>query len=270
MIPPETAAAPDLPSTIQSPLLSEGRESGIRHGFFTREGGVSEGIYQGLNVGVGSADSPDRVQENRRRVAGWFAQPTDRLVTVHQVHSPDVAIVDAAFEGDRPKADAIVTRTPGLILGVLTADCGPILFADCENRVIGAAHAGWKGALDGVLENTIDAMVALGANRDTICATLGPSISQRNYEVGPEFVERFVARDPVYAQYFIPSDKPDHAMFDLPGLTLARLGAAGIKATALGHCTYSNAQSFYSYRRTTHAGEPDYGRQISAIVIEEN
>lgn len=270
MIPPETAATPDLPSPIQSPLLSEGRESGISHGFFTREGGISEGIYQGLNVGVGSADSPDRVQENRRRVAGWFGLPTDRLVTVHQVHSPDVAVVETPFDGERPKADAIVTRTPGLILGVLTADCGPILFADPENRVIGAAHAGWKGALYGVLENTIDAMVALGAKRDAIRATLGPSISQRNYEVGPEFVERFIAHDPAYAAYFTPSDKPGHAMFDLPGLTIARLTAAGIEARTLGHCTYSAPQSFYSYRRTTHAGEPDYGRQISAIVIEEN
>lgn len=269
MIPPETAATFHTPAPIQSPLLSTGSASGIAHGYFTRKGGVSEGIYEGLNVGVGSDDVPANVQENRRRVAHWFALPTDRLVTLHQVHSPDVAIVDAPFEGERPKADAIVTRTPGLILGVLTADCGPILFSDPEHRVIGAAHAGWKGALYGVLENTIDAMIALGAKRHTIRATLGPSISQRNYEVGPEFVERFIAHDAANAQYFTASEKPGHAMFDLPGLTVARLTAAGIEASALGYCTYSAPQSFYSYRRTTHAGEPDYGRQISAIVIEE-
>jgi len=241
----------------------------IRHGFFTREGGVSEGLYRGLNVGLGSNDDQRKVQENRARVARWFGAPVDRLATVHQVHSPDVVVVDATHAGDRPKADAMVTASPGIVLGVLTADCGPILFADAENRVIGAAHAGWKGALDGVLENTVEAMLTLGARREAITAVLGPSISQANYEVGPEFVERFVQRDADYAKFFAPSEKSGHAMFDLQGLTVKRLRDAGVSAENLAICTYADTERFFSYRRTTHAAEPDYGRQISAIAILE-
>ncbi|NTF81781.1 peptidoglycan editing factor PgeF [Agrobacterium rhizogenes] len=258
-----------MPTPIESTLLSAAKSAGIRHGYFTREGGVSEGLYRGLNVGLGSHDDRAHVEENRRRVASWFGLPLERLATVHQVHSPDVITVGMNYDGNRPQADAIVTATPGVVLGVLAADCGPILFADSENRVIGAAHAGWKGALTGVLENTIEAMVALGAKRETITACLGPSISQASYEVGPEFVDRFTAYDPDYTKYFIPSEKPGHAMFDLPALTVNRLRKAGVTAESLALCTYPDPDRFFSYRRTTHAKEPDYGRQISAIAIEE-
>ncbi len=259
----------DAPQPIESPTLAEGAGAGIRHGYFTRRGGISDGIYAGLNVGLGSRDDPERVRENRRRVAQWFAQPIEKLATVHQVHSPDVMVVDATYDGARPEADALVTATPGLVLGVLTADCGPVLFMDPENGVIGAAHAGWKGALGGVLENTVDAMVSLGARREAIRACLGPSISARNYEVGPEFVERFLAQDPSFDVFFSPSERPGHAMFDLPGLTVRRLSDSGVRAENLDLCTYADPQAFFSYRRTTHAGEPDYGRQISAIAIME-
>jgi len=186
---------------------------------------------------------------------------------VHQVHSPDVVVVDERYDGARPEADALVTGTPGVVLGVLAADCGPILFCDPEARVAGAAHAGWKGALYGVLENTIAAMERLGAKRSNILASLGPSISRRNYEVGPEFVERFLGVDGSYERYFTPSGKPGHAMFDLPGLTTQRLRDAGVTAENLDLCTYPDEERFFSYRRTTHRQEPDYGRQISAIMI---
>ena len=258
------------PQPIIGARLQQAAASGIRHGFFTRSGGVSDGIYRGLNVGLGSNDEPQNVEENRRRVSAWFGQPLDQMATAHQVHSPDVVTVGADYDGSRPKADAQVTATPGIVLGVLTADCGPILFADPENRVIGAAHAGWKGALTGVLENTIEAMIALGACRQSIHATLGPSISGANYEVGPEFVDRFANEDPAFTAFFTPSAKLGHAMFDLPGLTLMRLAKAGIEVDTLGLCTYADPDAFYSYRRTTHAGEPDYGRQISAIAILED
>lgn len=255
---------------LQSQLLEDNSASRIRHGFFTREGGVSNGIYQGLNVGLGSDDDREAVLENRARVAGWFGLEAARLATVHQVHSPNAVTVNGTFSDDRPHADAMVTATPGVVLGVLSADCGPVLFSDAQAGVIGAAHAGWKGALGGVLENTIAAMEALGASRERIVACLGPSIGRNSYEVGPEFVTRFLSFDPGYEQWFRPSEKPDHAMFDLPGLTMQRLAAAGIRAENLDICTYPDAGRFYSYRRTTHAGEPDYGRQISAIAITEN
>ncbi|QFY60770.1 peptidoglycan editing factor PgeF [Rhizobium grahamii] len=257
------------PAPLQSALLTEATGEAIRHGYFTRQGGVSEGIYRGLNVGLGSNDSREKVVENRRRVAEWFDLPEASLATVHQVHSPDVVVIEPGYDGTRPAADAMVTATPGVVLGVLAADCGPVLFADPEHGVIGAAHAGWKGALTGVLENTIDAMEKLGASRQTIVACLGPSISRSSYEVGPEFVDRFLAYDPAYERYFTPSSKPGHAMFDLPTLTVDRLRAAGIRAESLGICTYPDDERFFSYRRTTHNREPDYGRQISAIAIRE-
>lgn len=256
-----------LPSPIQSPLIAERAGDRVRHGFFTRAGGVSEGIYRGLNVGLGSNDARENVQENRARVARWFGVEPDRLATVHQIHSPDVVTVDAGYDGSRPQADALVTATPGVVLGVLAADCGPILFCDPQARIVGAAHAGWKGALFGVLENTIAAMEALGARRDAIVACLGPSIGRQNYEVGPEFVERFLAVDPAYARYFTPSEKPGHSMFDLPAFTTQRLNDAGVTAENLDICTYPDEDRFFSYRRTTHRQEPDYGRQISAIMI---
>ncbi|MBB4006307.1 hypothetical protein GGQ71_000543 [Rhizobium taibaishanense] len=262
------AEIPATLSPLQSPLLAAARQAGILHGYFTRIGGVSTGIYAGLNMGLGSDDELANVHENRARVAGWFGRSEADLLTVYQVHSPDVLTVTAPFAGERPKVDAMVTDRPGLILGALAADCGPVLFADPVNRVIGSAHAGWKGALTGVLENTIEAMIALGAKRDTIVATLGPSISSKAYEVGPEFVERFLDHDMAYQRFFTPSAKPGHSMFDLPGLTVQRLNEAGIKADSLGLCTYGDPTRFFSYRRKTHAGEPDYGRQISAIMLE--
>jgi YfiH family protein len=257
------------PEPVRSPVLDGFASNGIRHGFFTRRGGVSDGIYAGLNVGAGSNDDPARVAENRRRVSAWMGVSPDRLVTVHQVHSPDAVIVTAPFPGERPKADAMVTDRPGLALGVLAADCGPVLYADPEARVIGAAHAGWKGALTGVLEATIEAMEGLGAKRERIAAVLGPSIVQANYEVGKEFLDRFIADDPTNAAYFSLSKKPGHYMFDLNGYTLDRLKAAGVAAYGLHLCTYADEALFFSYRRTTHRAEPDYGRQISAIVLED-
>lgn len=242
---------------------------GIRHGFFTRNGGVSTGIYRGLNVGVGSQDIAGNVAENRRRVASWLGVTPQNLLTLYQIHSADALVVREPFSGERPRADAMVTDRPGIALGALAADCGPILYADAQAGVIGAAHAGWKGALTGVLEATIEAMEQLGAERSRIVATLGPSISAANYEVGPEFVERFVAADAANADYFTPSSNVDHAMFDLNRYTVDRLKRAGIQADMLGRCTYSDEDDFYSYRRTTHRQEPDYGRQISAIVLED-
>jgi YfiH family protein len=254
---------------VQSPLLSERTGKAIKHGYFTRKGGVSDGIYRDLNVGLGSNDERHHVEENRTRVSAWFGAELRKLATVHQVHSPDAIIIDGSYDGTRTEADALVTATPGLVIGVLSADCGPVLFADAEAGVIGAAHAGWKGALTGVLESTIEAMLSLGARRERIAACLGPSISRRNYEVGAEFVERFLEKDHGYAAFFSPSPRDGHAMFDLPGLTTKRLTDAGITAENLDLCTYADEERFFSYRRTTHRSEPDYGRQISAISIRE-
>jgi hypothetical protein len=256
------------PDPLRSSLLDRAAAAGIRHGYFTRTGGVSEGIYRGLNTGTGSDDDQAHVAENRRRVAAWMGVPVDRLLTAYQVHSPDALVVREPFAGDRPRVDALVTDRPGLAIGASSADCGPVLFADPEARVIGAAHAGWKGAFTGVLENTIAAMERLGAKRENITAALGPAISAENYEVGPEFVDRFVSADPTNSRYFEPSSKPGHSMFDLNLYTIDRLTNAGVTADFLGRCTYADEALFYSYRRTTHRGEADYGRHISAIVLE--
>jgi YfiH family protein len=191
------------------------------------------------------------------------------LLTAHQIHSPDVIVAREPFTGDRPKADAIVTDRPGIAVGASTADCGPVLFADAHARVVGAAHAGWKGAFTGVLENTVAAMVGLGAKRENIIAVLGPSISPRNYEVGPEFIARFVEADNENTRYFVPSENPGHAMFDLNAYTIDRLARTGVTAEGLQRCTYAEEDLFYSYRRGTHRGEPDYGRHVSAIVLEK-
>jgi polyphenol oxidase len=251
---------------IQAPALAS--HSGIRHAFFTRQGGVSDGIYASLNGGIGSSDEPAKVQENRGRMAAALGAKHDALISVHQVHSPDAVIVEGPWRGERPKADAMVTATPGLALGITTADCGPVLFADAEARVIGAAHAGWRGAVTGVLESTIAAMERLGARRATIVAVLGPTISQKAYEVGPDFIRRFAEEAPGHVRFFKEAEKPDHAMFDLPGFIGARLEAAGVgEFTNLGLCTYSDEERFFSYRRTTHRKEPDYGRLISAITL---
>lgn len=257
------------PDPIRSPLLGETEVRGIRHGYFTRAGGVSSGIYHGLNVGTGSDDDQAMVRENRSRVATWMGVDAEALLTVHQVHSPDVVVAQGPFPQERPKADAIVTDRPGVAIGAVSADCGPVLFADAQARVIGAAHAGWKGAFTGVLENTIAAMESLGAARERIVAVLGPSIGLENYEVGPEFVARFVEADNGNAGYFMPSRKPGHAMFDLNRYTIDRLRHAGVTAESLNRCTYVEEDLFYSYRRSTHRKEADYGRQISAIILED-
>ena len=252
---------------IEAPELSS--HPAIRHALFTRIGGVSDGIYASLNGGLGSGDRPEAVAENRSRMCAALGLPADRLVSLYQVHSADVMTVEAPFPAsERPKADAMVTRVPGIALGIATADCGPILFADPENRVIGAAHAGWKGALTGVIEATVAAMERLGAERSSIVAVLGPTISQLNYEVGPDFIARFTAEAPGMEGFLGPGQKPGHAQFDLPGFILARLNEAGIgEAAALNRCTYAEPERFYSFRRTTHRSEPDYGRLISAIAL---
>ncbi|MCL5778442.1 peptidoglycan editing factor PgeF [Limibaculum sp. FT325] len=238
---------------------------GIAHGFFTRQGGISKGLYADLNCGPGSGDDPGAVAENRDRVAAHLGAAA--LVSLHQIHSADVISVTEPWGSDRPKADAMVTDQPGIALGVLTADCAPILFADREAGVIGATHAGWKGAISGVAEATLDAMERLGAARARIVAMIGPTISQRAYEVGPEFVERFLDDDPDHARFFA-GGTDGRAQFDLPGFLLARMRAAGVaEAGWTGHCTYSDAARFYSYRRATHRGEPDYGRLVSAIML---
>ncbi|NGM44921.1 peptidoglycan editing factor PgeF [Rhodobacter sp. SGA-6-6] len=237
-----------------------------RHGFFTRKGGASSGIFAGLNCGAGSSDQAEIVAINRARAAEAMGVAPQALVTVNQVHSADVVTVAGPLS-DRPRADAMVTATPGLALAVLTADCQPVLFADPEAGVIGAAHAGWRGALDGVLEATVAAMETLGAKREAISAVIGPCISQAAYEVGPEFLDAFRDEDPAYTRFFA-NGQGDRLLFDLPGFGLHRLRAAGVgQADWVRHCTYRDSERFYSYRRTTHAGEADYGRLISAIRL---
>jgi YfiH family protein len=251
---------------IEAPALASLPK--IRHAFFTRRGGVSQGIYASLNGGIGSSDAPERVKENRRRMAEALEVAPDALISVHQVHSPDAVLVEGPWGHECPRADAMVTKVPGLALAITTADCGPVLFADARSGVIGAAHAGWRGAVTGVLESTLQAMERLGAERKQIVAVLGPTISQAAYEVGPEFVQRFTEEAPGNERFFRPGGKPDRAMFDLPGFIGARLNAAGIGSfTDLGLCTYSDEERFFSYRRTTHRKEPDYGRLISAIAL---
>jgi YfiH family protein len=252
---------------IEAPELSS--HSDLRHAFFTREGGVSEGVYASLNGGLGSSDDPARVRENRRRMTEQFGFPPEALVSLYQVHSATAIAVERPWSrDDRPKADGMATRTPGLALGISTADCGPVLFADVERCVVGAAHAGWKGALTGVLEATIAVMEELGAKRGDIVAVLGPTIGQAAYEVGPEFVARFVEADERNARFFRDGERSGHARFDLPGYIGHRLGEAGIGEFAdIGLCTYADERRFFSYRRATHRGEADYGRLISAIAL---
>ena len=241
----------------------------LRHGFFTRAGGVSQGVYASLNGGTGSNDAPEQVVENRARMAAALGVAPERLLTAYQVHSPDVVVAERPWSRDnRPRADAIVTRTPHLAVGVSTADCGPLLFADAEAGVVGAAHAGWRGALSGVVEATVAAMEELGARRAHIAAALGPTIRQPNYEVGPEFVERFLAADPANARFFAPAAREGHALFDLAGYIAQRVERAGIgDFEDLGLCTYAEPARFFSYRRTTRLGEPDYGRHVNAISL---
>jgi YfiH family protein len=251
---------------LASPLLSA--IPGLRHAFFTRDGGVSDGIYESLNGGLGSRDDPARVAENRRRMAERMGVAPGHFLSVHQTHSPDVMVASGPWEGpSRPLADAIVTRTEGLSIGATAADCGPILLADPRARVIGAAHAGWKGALTGILESTVDAMEKLGAERTGIVAAIGPLIRQHSYEVGDEFVERFVEADAENALFFIPGERAGHAMFDLAGLIRMRLENAGVlMIDDIGVDTYSD-ERFFSYRRSVHRHEPDYGRHVHAIAL---
>ena len=252
---------------LESPLLSA--IPGLRHAFFTREGGVSSGVYGSLNGGLGSQDDAANVAENRRRMAERMGVTPERLLNVWQVHSPDVIVATGPWHGaERPMADAIVTRTEGLAIGATTADCGPILFADARARVIGAAHAGWKGALTGILESTIEAMEKLGAGRDRMVAAIGPLIRQPSYEVGGEFVERFIEADAENGRFFIPSRRDGHAMFDLAGFIRMRLESAGVSMIDdTGLDTYAD-ERFYSYRRSVHRKEPDYGRHVHAIALE--
>jgi YfiH family protein len=254
-------------SLLQAPALAA--LAGIRHAFFTRGGGVSDGIYASLNGGPGSEDAPANVSENRARMAAMLGVRPDRFLTAYQVHSPDVVTIERPWTAqERPRADAIVTRTPGLAIGVTTADCGPVLLADQQAGVIGAAHAGWRGAATGILEATVAAMERCGADRARMVAALGPMIRQPNYEVGPELVARFTAEDGTNARFFQPSPRPDHALFDLPGYIAARLARAGVaRVEDLGHCTYGDPARFFSYRRSTHHQERDYGRHINAIAL---
>lgn len=242
----------------------------LAHGFFTRKGGVSEGIYAGLNTGLGSDDNPAHVAENRARIAAHMSVAPEALTTVYQVHSADVVTIDAPLSPDaRPRVDAMVTNKPGMALAILTADCGPILFADTKAGVIGGAHAGWKGAVGGVITNTVAAMEALGASKSDITAVLGPCISQQNYEVGDEFRARFVNADMANGRFFVPSQKVAHFMFDLPGFVVEQARRSGIDCQWTGQCTYADEDRFFSYRRTTHRNETDYGRGLSAIVLKD-
>jgi len=238
----------------------------VPHGFFTRKGGASSGVYASLNCGVGSTDQRDMVTINRERVAQAMDIASDQMASVYQVHSADAVIVDAPLDPS-PKADAMVTSTSGLGLAILTADCQPVLFADDKAGVVGAAHAGWRGALDGVLETTLEAMEKLGASRADTHAVIGPSISQAAYEVGPEFLDRFVESDPENTRFFA-NGEGDKYQFDLIAFGLHRLRNAGVgDASWIGHCTYSDPDRFYSYRRSVHQKEADYGRLISVIRL---
>jgi len=239
----------------------------LRHGFFTRKGGASSGVFAGLNCGTGSSDQAEAVAINRARASQAMQVDPDHLVTVSQVHSADVITLRQPGEATGARADAMVTATPGIALGVLSADCQPVLFADHHARVVAAAHAGWKGALSGVLEATLDAMEELGAARANTAAVIGPAISQRAYEVGADFLDDFLADDADNSRFFAQGQQGRY-QFDLPSFGLHRLRAAGIgQASWTGHCTYGDGDLFYSYRRSVHLKEADYGRMISAIRL---
>jgi len=241
---------------------------GIRHGFFTRQGGVSKGVYGSLNCGLGSRDDAENVRQNRALVAETLDVPPERLLTLYQIHSATAVIVDKPWNGTVSEADALVTRTPGLAIGALTADCAPVLFCDSEARVIAAAHAGWRGALLGIVEATVASMERLGAKPERMVAVIGPTISQRAYEVGSDYVERFLAEEPASSPFFMTDDSCGEPHFDLAGYVAERLTRAGVGTVSdLGLCTYCDETRLFSYRRSQHHGEDDYGRQISAIVL---
>lgn len=255
-------------TSLRSSRLADVR--GVVHGFFGRQGGVSEGIYASLNCGYGSNDNPARVRENRTRAGAELGTSEDRLLTVYQIHSAEAVVVTQPWmHADAPKADAMATNVKGLALGVLAADCAPVLFADEQAQVIGTAHAGWKGALGGVLESAVKAMETIGAERSRIRAAIGPCISQKAYEVGPEFYDHFLKSDLWSRQYFAPSSRTGHWRFNLPvyiAIRLIKMGVADAEPM-LDVCTYENTEDYFSYRRTTHRGEPDYGRNLSAIML---
>lgn len=260
---PDAATLPVVESAALASL------PGVAHAFFTREGGVSSGLYRSLNGGLGSSDDRAAVLENRLRMAARLGLGDDRLALPWQVHSAEACAATAAWPRESaPRLDGVATATPGLAAAVMVADCCPILFADPDARVVAAAHAGWKGAIGGVIEATLVEMEALGARRAETVAALGPCIRQPSYEVGPEFAARFTAEDPDNARFFAPAARPAHAMFDLAGYVVARLRGAGLKAVDdVGLDTYPDEARFFSYRRATHRGEPDYGRQIAAIAL---
>jgi YfiH family protein len=256
-----------MPNPIEAGCLKD--LAGIRHGFFTREGGVSEGIYAGLNCWLGSADRREAVLENRARVARHLGAAGEHVVTLHQVHSATAHVVDGPIpRAQLPRADAAVTATRGLAIGVLAADCAPVLFADGKTGVVAAAHAGWRGAVAGVVEAAVAAMIGLGAARGRIRAAVGPCIGPEVYEVGPEFEAELLGRDPASVRFFSRARPEERSRFDLPGYVVHRLGALGLAAVeCCAPCTYRDESLFFSYRRSGARGEPDYGRQISAIVV---
>jgi YfiH family protein len=242
----------------------------LKHGFFTREGGVSSGVYKGLNCGYGSGDDNANIDQNRSIAMAKLGISRKNLNTIHQIHSSNVVVAQAPWSFyDRPKADAIVTDKPGLAIGIMTADCTPVLFADPYGGVIGAAHAGWKGAFAGVLSGTVEKMEQLGADRAQIIAAVGPCIHQGSYEVGPEFINQFLTKNPKNSEFFIPSSKDSYHLFDLPGFVLSKLNVLGLSVVqSVSEDTYADENKFYSYRRATHAKEADYGRCISAIILK--
>ena len=254
-----------------TPLISPNLShvAGVAHGFFGRQGGVSRGLYASLNCGFGSDDDEENVRENRGRVAAHLGTSEGNVITVYQVHSADAVVVTAPWQrADAPKADAMATNVRGIALGVLAADCAPVLFADAEAGVIGSAHAGWKGAIGGVAESAVRAMETLGAKRARIRAAIGPCIGQSSYEVGPEFSARFIEDAPGNSAFFRPAPRPQHSYFDLPGYVASRLSASGLAAVdAMNMCTYEHGEQYFSFRRTTHRGEADYGRNVSAIML---
>ncbi len=261
-----------MSSPIETLTVDDLATEGVRHAFFTRKGGVSEGIYAGLQCGRGASGDPrENVARNRAYAARTMGVAREALVSCHQYHSAEVVTVTAPWRpGKQPKADAMVTETPGIALGILTADCAPVLFVDPKAKVIGAAHAGWKGALGGVLEATVEAMIALGAERQRIRAGIGPCITQPNYQVDEAFRQRFLEDDRENARHFGPDPEEGHHRFDLPGYCRATLRAYGVRQSSfLGACTYADEDRFYSNRRALHRGEGDYGRGLSAIVLAD-
>ncbi|HWQ86522.1 peptidoglycan editing factor PgeF [Brevundimonas sp.] len=250
---------------LTHPLLDK---AGVRHGFFTRRGGVSAGIHDSLNTGLGSTDAAAAVAENRRRVAAHMGGAPDDFAACYQIHSSLARVAETGWKGDRPEGDATVTAAPGVICAVLTADCAPVLLADPEAGIVGAAHAGWKGALDGIVHSTVAAMQALGAEPRRIVAVIGPCIAQASYEVGADFEDRFEHHDPGSGRFFVPGETPDKRLFDLPGFVLWRLEQAGVgEAAWTGHDTRVDETQFFSNRRAHLNGEPDFGRLMSAISL---